>query len=154
MLETRALMSSEKDKLTDTANREKSLIRQENDRVRQELETQIAELKKQNEILEDNYRKSQIREQELRNDVQGLTNSVERRGELEEKVVNIGLSNNYFKNVAEIFKRQITAWPWYSQDLSKYIIVGNGLWGYKFETKCTNDQRRSASMKSLLRLYS
>lgn len=109
MLETRALMSSEKDKLTDTANREKSLIRQENDRVRQELETQIAELKKQNEILEDNYRKSQIREQELRNDVQGLTNSVERRGELEEKVVNIGLSNNYFKNVAEIFKRQITA---------------------------------------------
>lgn len=109
MLETRALMSSEKDKLTDTANREKALIRQENDRLRQELEAQIAELKRQNVILEDNYRKSQIREQELRTDVQGLTDSVNRRAELEEKVINIGLSNNYFKNVAEIFKRELTA---------------------------------------------
>lgn len=76
------------------------------------MENQIAELKKQNEILQDNYRKSQIREQELRMDVQGLTDSVNRRAELEEKVINIGLSNNYFKNVAEIFKRELSAW-WY-----------------------------------------
>jgi hypothetical protein len=45
----------------------------------------------------------------LRTDVQGLTDSVNRRAELEEKVINIGLSNNYFKNVAEIFKRELSA---------------------------------------------
>lgn len=109
MLETRTLMNSEKEKLLETASREKTLLQEENDRVRKELESQLAELKRQNELLQDNYRKSQIREQELRTDVQGLTDSVNHRAELEEKVINIGLSNNYFKNVAEIFKRELSA---------------------------------------------
>ncbi len=109
MLETRTLMNSEKEKLLENASREKALLQEENDRVRKELETQLTELKRQNELLQDNYRKSQIREQELRMDVQGLTDSVNKRAELEEKVINIGLSNNYFKNVAEIFKRELSA---------------------------------------------
>lgn len=82
MLETRTLMNSEKEKLLEHASREKALLQEENDRVRKELEAQLAELRKQNELLQDNYRKSQIREQELRTDVQGLTDSVNRRAEL------------------------------------------------------------------------
>ena len=82
MLETRTLMNSEKEKLLEHASREKALLQEENDRVRKELEAQLAELRKQNELLQDNYRKSQIREQELRTDVQGLTDSVNRRTEL------------------------------------------------------------------------
>jgi predicted nuclease with TOPRIM domain len=109
ILETRTLMNSEKDKFFETVDREKALAYKEYERVRQELQKQIDELKKENEILQDNYRKSQIREQELRTDVQGLTDSVNCRGQLEEKVINIGLSNNYFKNVAEIFKRELSA---------------------------------------------
>jgi predicted nuclease with TOPRIM domain len=109
ILETRTLMNSEKDKFFETVDREKALAYKEYERVRQELQKQIDELKKENEILHDNYRKSQIREQELRTDVQGLTDSVNCRGQLEEKVINIGLSNNYFKNVAEIFKRELSA---------------------------------------------
>jgi hypothetical protein len=61
MLETRTLMNSEKEKLLEHASREKYLLQEENDRVRKELESQLAELKKQNELLQDNYRKSQIR---------------------------------------------------------------------------------------------
>ena len=33
--------------------------------------------------------------------------SVDERSKLEEHVINIGLSNNYFKNVAEVFKRRL-----------------------------------------------
>ncbi len=64
-------------------------------------------MKYENDLLEDNYRKAKIREEELVNDIRGLTDSVNKRSKLEESVINIGLSNNYFKNVAEIFKRPI-----------------------------------------------
>lgn len=37
ILETRTLMNSEKEKLLDHASREKSLLQEENDRVRKEL---------------------------------------------------------------------------------------------------------------------
>ncbi len=69
----------------------------------------MADLRKQNEALQDNYNKSLIRVEELKQDVRGLTDTVNHRGQLEEKVINIGLSNNYFKNVAEIFKREVSA---------------------------------------------
>lgn len=109
MLETRTLMNTEKDKFFEAANKEKNLISQQAQRVRKQLEDQIADLRKQNEVLQDNYAKALIREEELRQDVRGLTDTVNKRGELEEKVINIGLSNNYFKNVAEIFKREVSA---------------------------------------------
>lgn len=109
MLETRTLMNTEKDKFFEAANKEKNLISQQAQRVRKQLEDQIADLRKQNEALQDNYAKALIREEELRQDVRGLTDTVNKRGELEEKVINIGLSNNYFKNVAEIFKREVSA---------------------------------------------
>ena len=69
----------------------------------------MGDLRRQNDALLDNYNKSLIRIEELKQDVRGLTDTVNHRGELEEKVINIGLSNNYFKNVAEIFKREVSA---------------------------------------------
>lgn len=50
--------------------------------MRQELEAQINDLRKQNEVLQDNYRKSLIREEELKQDVRGLTDTVNKRSEL------------------------------------------------------------------------
>lgn len=82
MLETRTLMNTEKDKFFDTVNKEKALITKEAQRIRQELEDQLADLRKENDILQDNYRKALIREEELRQDVRGLTDSVNHRGEL------------------------------------------------------------------------
>jgi hypothetical protein len=58
-------------------------------------------------VLLDNYNKALIREEELKVYARGLADSVNKRGKLEESVINIGLSNNYFKNVSEIFKRPI-----------------------------------------------
>lgn len=93
-------MNMEKDKLLDTASREKQLLQAENDRVRAELYAQINDLRSENQLLQDNYQKSQIREQQLKTDVRALTESVNKRGKLQQSVINIGLSNNYFKNVA------------------------------------------------------
>ena len=58
-------------------------------------------------MLRDNYEKSRIREEELKSEIGNLLDSVNERNKLEEHVINIGLSNNYFKNVAEIFKKTI-----------------------------------------------
>ena len=63
MLETRTIMNTEKDKLMDTSKKEKHLQHGENSRVRGELDRQIDDLKKQNNILLDNYQKSQLREE-------------------------------------------------------------------------------------------
>lgn len=41
-----------------------------------------------------------MREEELKGDLRKLADTVNERGKLEERVINIGLSNNYFKNVA------------------------------------------------------
>lgn len=62
MLETRTLMNTEKEKLMGTATKEKGLLQDENERVRSELEIQIADLRKENDILLDNYQQSKIRE--------------------------------------------------------------------------------------------
>lgn len=105
MLETKTIMNTEKDKLMDTSKKEKELQHGENKRVRDEVDRQVADLKKENLILLDNYQKSQIREEELKGDVRKLVDTVNERGKIEERVINIGLSNNYFKNVSEIFKR-------------------------------------------------
>ena len=58
------------------------------------------DLKKENNALLDNYQKAQIREEELKGEVRKLADTVNHRSNLEERVINIGLSNNYFKNVA------------------------------------------------------
>jgi len=41
----------------------------------------------------------------LKGDLRKVVDSVNEKGKIEERVINIGLSNNYFKNVSEIFKR-------------------------------------------------
>lgn len=66
------------------------------------------DLKKENNMLLDNYQQSKIREEDLKKDVRNLTDTVNEKGKLEERVINIGLSNNYFKNVAEVFKKQLS----------------------------------------------
>lgn len=43
---------------------------------------QIDDLRKENDILLDNYQKSKIREEELKGDVRGLTDTVNKRGKL------------------------------------------------------------------------
>ena len=75
-------MNTEKDRITENANKDKSLKQQEADRVRGLLESQIADLNKENDALRDNYNKSQIREQELTRDVRDLTSSVNERSRL------------------------------------------------------------------------
>ncbi len=44
----------------------------------------------------------------MKKDIQGLTDSVNTKGKLEEAVVSVGVSNNYFKNFAEIFKKELS----------------------------------------------
>ena len=75
-------MNTEKDKILENASKDKSLNQQEADRVRGMLESQIADLNKENDSLRDNYNKSQIREQELTKDVRDLTSSVNERSRL------------------------------------------------------------------------
>lgn len=48
-----------------------------------------------------------IRESDYKSEIGTLLDSLNKRSQLEENVINIGLSNNYFKNVAEIFKKAI-----------------------------------------------
>ena len=100
MLHTTTIMNTEKEKLMDAAKKEKELQHRENRRVRDELEKQVEDMKKENNILLDNYEKAQIQIEELKGDVRKLVDSVNERGKLEERVINIGLSNNYFKNVS------------------------------------------------------
>lgn len=56
-------MNTEKDKLVDTSKKQKELQHGENKRVRDELEKQIEGLKKENNILLDNYEKGKAREE-------------------------------------------------------------------------------------------
>jgi hypothetical protein len=67
----------------------------------------IDDLKHENEILRDEERQWKIREGDLKTEIGNLLDSVNKRSQLEEHVVNIGLSNNYFKNIAEIFKKEL-----------------------------------------------
>lgn len=93
-------MNNEKDKFFDTTKKEKSLIDTEFNREKSVLASQIDDLKRENDLLRDNYEKSKIREEELKSEIGNLLDSVNQRSKLEEHVINIGLSNNYFKNVA------------------------------------------------------
>ena len=63
MFETQSIMNTEKDKLVDTSKKQKELQHGENKRVRDELEKQIEGLKKENNILLDNYEKGKAREE-------------------------------------------------------------------------------------------
>jgi hypothetical protein len=58
------------------------LLSEESKRVRESLEKQISDLKNENDILLDNYQLLKIREEELKNDVRALTDSVNKRGKL------------------------------------------------------------------------
>jgi len=100
-------MNTEKDKFNDTSIKEKNLRTTEFSKKEGLLQKQIDDYKRENDLLRDNYEKSRIREEELKSEIGNLLDSVNERNKLEEHVINIGLSNNYFKNVAEIFKKTL-----------------------------------------------
>jgi hypothetical protein len=106
-LDTQALMNVEKEKHFDTTAKERSLLEDRFSKERAELQTHIDDLKRENELLKDNYEKGKIRESDLKQEISNLLDSLNEKSNLEERVINIGLSNNYFKNVAEIFKKAI-----------------------------------------------
>lgn len=56
-------------------------------------------------------------------EISNLLDSVNQRSNLEERVINIGLSNNYFKNVAEIFKKTITLWDSFLEQKNHIIDI-------------------------------
>lgn len=64
------------------------------------LRDEIDGLKKENDLLRDNNAKAKINGEEQKKRIAELLDTVNKRNTLEEHVINIGLSNNYFKNVA------------------------------------------------------
>lgn len=106
-LEHESLLNTEKDKYVETKDADRSLRNTEASRVHKGLQKQIDDLKHENELLREEERQWKIREADLKTEIGNLLDSVNKRSQLEEHVINIGLSNNYFKNIAEIFKKEI-----------------------------------------------
>lgn len=102
-----SLLNIEKDRYTESKDTDRNLRTQEANRVRQKLQKEMDDLKHENEVLREENNQLRIRESDLKTENGYLLDSVNKRSHLEECVVNIGLSNNYFKNVAEIFKKEI-----------------------------------------------
>jgi hypothetical protein len=106
-LENESLLNTEKDKYVEVKDADRSLRTAEAQRIQSKLQKIIDDLKHENEVLKEDERQWRIREADLKTEIGNLLDSVNRRSQLEESVINIGLSNNYFKNIAEIFKKEI-----------------------------------------------
>ena len=102
-------MNVQKEKFVEVSSKQKMLSQNQFSKERKELQHQIDDLRRENDLLTDNYEKSKLREEELKTQIGNLLDSVNERSKLEEHVINIGLSNNYFKNVAEIFKKTLSS---------------------------------------------
>lgn len=99
-LEHESLLNVEKDKYSEAKDADRSLRTTEAQRVQKNLQKVIDDLKHENEILREDERQWKIREADLKTEIGNLLDSVNKRSQLEEHVINIGLSNNYFKNIA------------------------------------------------------
>ncbi len=106
-LEHESLLNTEKDKYIESKEADRSLRTTEAQRVQKNMQKAIDDLKHENEVLREDERQWKIREADLKTEIGNLLDSVNKRSQLEEHVINIGLSNNYFKNIAEIFKKEI-----------------------------------------------
>ena len=53
------------------------------------------------------YEAEKVRTRSLEKELSDSLKRLDEKGVLEEHVINIGLSNNYFKNVAEIFRKDL-----------------------------------------------
>lgn len=84
----------------ESKNTDRSLRTTEATRVQKNLEKLIDDLKHENEVLREEERQWKIREADMRTEIGTLLDSVNKRSILEEHVINVGLSNNYFKNIA------------------------------------------------------
>ena len=85
------------------------------------LREEIKDLTKERDLLKDQLQKAREREADQETEKSNILEKVEHRSQLEERVINIGLSNNYFKNIAEIFKKRIESW--YFHWINKKSIV-------------------------------
>ena len=90
----------ERDRYVESKDADRSLRNKEHTRIQDNLQKQTDELRRENEILKEAEHEWKIREGDLKSEIGVLLDSVNKRSQLEEHVINIGLSNNYFKNVA------------------------------------------------------
>ena len=100
-------LNTEKDKYTDSKDKDRDLRNKEHNRVLEKERKEKDDLKKENDILREEKHKWKMRESDYKSEIGTLLDSLNKRSQLEENVINIGLSHNYFKNVAEIFKKAI-----------------------------------------------
>ena len=106
-LEHESQLNVEKERYVTAKDTDRGLRTDEHGRVQGKLQRTIDDLKRENDILREDEHQWKIREADLKAEIGNLLDSLNKRSQLEESVINIGLSNNYFKNVAEIFKREI-----------------------------------------------
>lgn len=99
-LEHESLLNTEKEKYVESKDNDRNLRNNEATRVQKNLQRVIDDLKHENEVLREEERQWKIREGDLRAEIGNLLDSVNKRSQLEDHVINIGLSNNYFKNIA------------------------------------------------------
>lgn len=72
-----------------------------------QLKNEIADLNNLIENLRAAYEAEKVRSRSLEKELNDNLKRLDEKGILEEHVINIGLSNNYFKNVAEIFRKEL-----------------------------------------------
>lgn len=81
------------------------------------LKKELADLNLQIETLRASYEEEKLKSRKLEVELAQAYRSVDERSKLEEHVINIGLSNNYFKNIAEVFKKRLSDRQSYSFNL-------------------------------------
>ena len=106
-LEHESLLNTEKDKYVDSKDKDRDLRNNEHNRVLEKERKEKGDLKKENDILREEKHQWEIKKGNLEAEIGSLLDSLSKKAQLEEHVINIGLSHNYFKNVAEIFKKAV-----------------------------------------------
>lgn len=106
-LETAAMMNNEKERLEKIREADKSGIRKDYDGRIQLLNRELTDLNSQLDSLRHSYEEEKLKNRGLQLQLDQAYKSVDERSKLEDHVINIGLSNNYFKNIAEVFKKRL-----------------------------------------------
>ena len=99
-LDHESLLNTEKDKYSEAKDKERQLRNTEHGRVMEKEKKEKEDLKRENEILREQEHQWKMREADYKSEIGTLLDSLNKKSQLEEHVINIGLSHNYFKNVA------------------------------------------------------
>ena len=75
-------MNNEKDKFVDTTSKQRNNLEGQFNKEKSELQSQVEDYKRENDLLRDNYQKSKIREEELKSEIGNLLDSVNERNKL------------------------------------------------------------------------